>query len=237
MTSYFRLSFSVFLIFVIHAAAFSQSQQAENTQQPESADWGGLKIHQVGVDLQSAARIVILMHGYGAPGRDLVPLGEALGGNNTCFVFPEAPHKMARGRAWWKERDDYKDSRRRIVELLQQVKKRNPQAKVLLGGFSQGAMLASNFLEKNAELVDGLILFSPSGRLREKLTGEIKEKPLVFLSHGRKDKVLPFSGSVELNKKLTQFQYQVDWLPFDGGHSIPREVLVGVSGFLTKFNN
>ena len=56
--------------------------------------------------------IVVLCHGYGAPGTDLVPLaGEVLGSwprlaDRVRFVFPQAPHSLDEigvydGRAWW----------------------------------------------------------------------------------------------------------------------------------------
>ena len=56
--------------------------------------------------------VVILCHGFGAPGDDLVPLGQWMGeqypelGKRVRFVFPEAPLSLAQmgmpgGRAWW----------------------------------------------------------------------------------------------------------------------------------------
>jgi phospholipase/carboxylesterase len=54
---------------------------------------------------------VVLMHGYGAPGDDLVSLGNALDApRGTTFLFPEAPSRISGGallglmgdaRAWW----------------------------------------------------------------------------------------------------------------------------------------
>src|SRR4051794_30799179 len=53
---------------------------------------------------------VVLLHGFGAPGDDLVPLASALDAPaGTTFVFPEALHDMmelvgpmyAGARAWW----------------------------------------------------------------------------------------------------------------------------------------
>lgn len=54
--------------------------------------------------------MIVLMHGFGAPGDDLVPIGEMLLGSGalpktTRFVFPEAPLELEMGygdaRAWW----------------------------------------------------------------------------------------------------------------------------------------
>ena len=50
--------------------------------------------------------VVILLHGFGAPGHDLVPLWEAIDApTGTRFVFPEGPLALNMGlfeaRAWW----------------------------------------------------------------------------------------------------------------------------------------
>src|SRR6185436_6402729 len=49
---------------------------------------------------------VVLLHGFGAPGDDLVPLARELDAPpGTRFVFPEAPLRLppqyGGGRAWW----------------------------------------------------------------------------------------------------------------------------------------
>lgn len=75
--------------------------------------WGGLVCHVVD-DLpagKSPQWLVFLAHGFGAPGNDLVPLGEALFQSEPAlkervrFVFPEAPLSLddegIPGRAWW----------------------------------------------------------------------------------------------------------------------------------------
>src|SRR5258708_3366883 len=47
--------------------------------------------------------VVVLMHGYGAPGADLLPLWRGLSvPRGVRFVFPEAPLELGfGGRAWW----------------------------------------------------------------------------------------------------------------------------------------
>jgi len=51
--------------------------------------------------------LVVLLHGYGAPGDDLVPLQRVLNvPSEVRFAFPEAPLSppdlaMYGGRAWW----------------------------------------------------------------------------------------------------------------------------------------
>jgi phospholipase/carboxylesterase len=58
----------------------------------------------------------------------------------------------------------------------------------------------------------------------------------VFVAHGRFDPVLPFSGSERLQRDLAAAGHIVTWLPFDGGHEIPAEVIVALNRFLRELH-
>src|SRR5207237_10502414 len=65
---------------------------------------GGLRCRVLGGG--EGGPVAILLHGFGAPGTDLVSLARVLRAPpGTRFVFPEAPLAMppeyAGGRAWW----------------------------------------------------------------------------------------------------------------------------------------
>jgi len=70
---------------------------------------GGLKVRLTGgTDGRGggAGPVVVLLHGWGAPGDDLVPLGSEIDAPpGARFVFPEAPLPLQMGigdsRAWW----------------------------------------------------------------------------------------------------------------------------------------
>jgi phospholipase/carboxylesterase len=75
--------------------------------------WGGLRVRIVEPDAAgNVALNVVLSHGYGAPGDDLVPLSpmivkfERSLSDRVRFIFPEAPLDLGElgmpdGRAWW----------------------------------------------------------------------------------------------------------------------------------------
>jgi predicted esterase len=69
-----------------------------------SLDLAGLTTHIVGP--AQASITCVLLHGFGAPGDDLLPLAEALD-LPVRFVFPAAPLELGMGgfygdsRAWW----------------------------------------------------------------------------------------------------------------------------------------
>jgi len=67
-------------------------------------------------------------------------------------------------------------------------------------------------------------------------TGFADRKSLpVFISHGRQDVVLPFATADRFRKKMAEAGLIVTWVPFDGGHEMPAEVISALNDFLAKF--
>jgi phospholipase/carboxylesterase len=207
--------------------------------------------------------LVILLHGFGAPGEDLVPLWRVLYGYDgippsTRFAFPQAPLEVDPnwgGRAWWmidvmalqramlqgRTRDlanevpaGLAEARAQIFSLVDELRTRLSPPKLILGGFSQGAMLSLDVALRSE--VDAVVLMS--GTLiaeREWLPLMPTKKSLpVFQSHGREDPMLPFSAAERLREQLTQSGIEVDWVPFRGQHEIPPQVLDRLAAFMTR---
>jgi phospholipase/carboxylesterase len=104
----------------------------------------------------------------------------------------------------------------------------------VLGGFSQGAMLACDVALRSARAPAGLVLFSgapvdvPSWR---QLAPARKGLP-VLMSHGRSDPILPFAGGEYLRDLLREAGLSVDFIEWNGGHGIPDGVLERLGPFL-----
>src|SRR4051812_18780292 len=111
--------------------------------QSEKVTWGGLTTYMVHdlADGQQPALAVVLCHGYGAPGTDLVGLGQPLLSSGTSdtrgktvLIFPAAPLDLAEqgmpgGRAWWPVDLD-RLINRRTPELLVQFRRACPEGMV-----------------------------------------------------------------------------------------------------------
>jgi len=220
--------------------------------------WGGLRARTTG-ERQHPRQLVILLHGWGAPGEDLVPLGEELAEPGRLLVFPEAPlPAMAGGRAWWpldlarlqaarargEERalrqetpSGLAQARARVTALVTELTRQtgvSPSA-VFIGGFSQGAMVATDVTLATPGLVGGLIVMSGSITAEAEWTPRLPllEPTLpVFVSHGRADPVLPFAFAEALRDQFQTAHHPVTWVPFDGGHGIPGLVLGKLQAFL-----
>ena len=229
--------------------------------------FGGLRIHVTGgTDGNGGGNgpVIILLHGFGAPGNDLVPLADVLNvPTGTRFVFPEGPLTLSFGprdaRAWWlidmarmaqdqaagRPRDLSNEipkglapARDTMLTFLKEVERQfgaDPR-KTVLGGFSQGAMLTCDAMLHTDRPYAGLVQLS--GNLLAQLIWSPlmpKRKGLpVFQSHGVQDEILPYIGASRLRDTLSQSGLAVEWHRFRGGHEIPAPVLQRLGVFLTK---
>ena len=209
---------------------------------------------------QDPAALVVLIHGFGAPGNDLVALAhEVRSAGPTRFAMPEAPLELGGlygdSRAWWRldlealERDiasgrprdrrgeipeGLSDARRKVNALLDALILQYKPSKVILGGFSQGAMLALDAALYRDQRPDGLILMSGTllnSTAWQKRMPKLKGCPIV-MSHGRRDQLLPFVIAEELSDLLREAGADVTWVPFSGGHEIPPPVIGAIDDLL-----
>lgn len=222
---------------------------------------GGLtcRIVQQMDDGQKPELVVILCHGFGAPGTDLVPIaGELMQQQpqlmeSTQFIFPEAPLSLEEfgfygGRAWWpldveklnaaiengEFRDQRKynppeltDARKLLTALVDEVRGRTglPASRIVLGGFSQGSMLATDVALRLDDAPGALCVWSGT-LLCEEEWRELASKrgPLkVLQSHGTVDPILPFEAATWLRDLFNESGFDVDFIEFPNVHTIPRE--------------
>ena len=229
--------------------------------------WGALNVRITGgLDREGGGDgpAVVLLHGFGAPGDDLVGLWPALDVDPSVrFVFPEAPLSLAEfgpeARAWWRidmERMqravDSGEQRDRSAEIpngmaeahaqLQEtldVLQRElgvPEGKLLLGGFSQGAMLSTDVALTSERPLAGLALMSGTLLAEPVWTAGMSARNSlpILQSHGAQDPLLPLSAAERLRGLLTDAGCTVEWVPFRGGHEIPMPVLQALSGFIGR---
>jgi phospholipase/carboxylesterase len=224
---------------------------------------GGLKTRIVGSGGGSDGDgpLVVLLHGFGAPGGDLVPLADVLEApRGTRFAFPEAPLELPWGfdsRAWWlvdMERLDralrtgaHREMSREVPDGLVEARGKLEAmlaeamaqlgavpSRTVVGGFSQGSMLACDMSLRAAEGPAGLVLMSTT------ILAEDEWMPLVarsaglpvLMSHGTDDPLLPFSAAERLRDAFLAAGARVTWVPFRGAHEIPHVVIAETSKFL-----
>lgn len=210
---------------------------------------------RAGAAAGAAECLVVLLHGYGADGRDLIGLARALGGvlPTAAFVAPDAPEASAfnpRGRQWFPipgidnaPEDVVARSFARSVGALEAFldaeaeRYRLAPAQVALIGFSQGTMMALHVALRRTEPVAAVVGYS--GRLiaPERLAAEIRVRPPVLLVHGDRDEMIPVQALHEAVDTLASAGVDVQWhVSTATGHGIDPEGLERGGWFLaTRF--
>lgn len=213
-------------------------------------------------------RAVVLCHGYGAPGDDLVGLAEALVELNpalarTRFVFPQGVLALdfiaGDARAWWPiDLDALMRVRDQGPEAIRAFRQTEPPGmaaaraalkrlvdelsrsagldlgQIYLGGFSQGSMLATDVALGLEEAPAGLVVLSGTLLTEATWRGRATRRAglRVFQSHGRQDQVLDFGSAQALAALFTDAGMRLELTVFEGGHTIPLEVLKKLAAFL-----
>jgi len=178
-------------------------------------------------------------------------------GSRVRFVFPAAPLALTefgggQARAWWpidfeallaqraagpegraalrsRVPDGLPQARRQLAACLEAVAQTSglPPGRVVLGGFSQGAMVTTDLALRQDEAPAALVILSGTLLAESEWRARaVRRKGLrVLQSHGRQDPILPFAEAVLLRDLLQESGLAVEFLPFDGPHTISEEAL------------
>jgi phospholipase/carboxylesterase len=221
---------------------------------PEHTSTCELALRAVGPPPGKAKLTVIMLHGFGAPGDGLVDLARAIETpDGTRFVFPEGPLELpglyGDARAWWMldlarieralagvvedrsdEVPDGLDAARAQIDALLGELVAGGARKIVLGGFSQGAMLSLDVALHTAHPIAGLALLSGTrinGTAWAERIARVRGLPVV-MAHGTRDPLLPFAVATSLRDQLRAAGAALDWVEFPGGHEIPPPALAAV---------
>jgi phospholipase/carboxylesterase len=196
------------------------------------------------------SRLVILLHGLGADGNDLIGLAPYWAPllPDTEFLSPNAPFPcdMAPyGYQWMSVRDASPEARlsgaRAAASILDgfiddELRKRDlTEEQLALVGFSQGTMMSLFVGPRRERQLAGIVGFS--GRLIAPalLKSELRTRPPVLLAHGTDDAMVPYDSMAEAEVALTDAGVSVETLSCPGvGHGIDEEGLRRGGQFLQR---
>lgn len=200
----------------------------------------------------SADSLVVLLHGYGADGNDLIGIADALAPHlpGTRFAAPDAPEPCAGnpfGRQWfpipWLDGSPEAAMRAgfaRSAELLDAwldglAAGGMPPGRTVLLGFSQGTMMSLHVGLRRAEAPAGIVGFS--GRLIEpaRLAEERRNLAPVLLVHGDQDQMIPVDALEEARAAIAAAGIPVTWHISRGvGHGIAPDGLTLALQFIRE---
>lgn len=181
-------------------------------------------------------QLVILLHGLGADGNDLIGLAPYWSPllPEAEFVAPNAPFPcdMApNGYQWFSVQD------RSPAAVLAGVRAAAPlldayidetlaergldDNDMALVGFSQGTMMSLFVGLRRPQPVAGILGFSGRLLAPELLTNELRSRPPVLLVHGTEDPLVPYDSLAAAESALRAANVPVETLTCPGiGHSI-----------------
>ncbi len=180
--------------------------------------------------------LVILCHGYGSNGNDLIGLAphwaDAL--PDTEFVAPNAPQAvpgLPGGYQWFGisnlDPEVITAGARSAGPVLdafidEELARTGLGAdRLALVGFSQGTMLALHVGLRRKEQIAGILGYSGALAAPETLADEMQNKPPVQLIHGDADEVLPVAFSVKAMEVLREAGVPTNW---HISHKIPHSI-------------
>ncbi|TZG24170.1 alpha/beta hydrolase [Sphingomonas montanisoli] len=194
--------------------------------------------------------LVILIHGYGSNGDDLISLAAMIQPAlpDAAFVAPNAPSqipRMAAAHQWWPietfsmaERAAGAASAAPELDafVTQELDATGLSSdRLLLVGFSQGTMMALHVGLRRPDPIAGIVGISGMLVAPDRLEADIRSRPPVLLIHGTEDDVVPFRSMDLAATALTAAGVRVETHASPGvAHSVGQDGLVAATEFARR---
>lgn len=194
----------------------------------------GQPIAAAGLPLDEATAAMILLHGRGATAVSILELASELPHPEMAYLAPQAA-----GHTWYplsflapipQNEPGISSGLQVVADLIAHVEAAGiPAARIVLGGFSQGACLASEFVARYPRRYGGLLIFSGGviGPLetRRSDTGSLDDMP-VFIGCSDVDFHIPVARVHETATIMTHLGGQVTKKIYRNmGHTINQDEL------------
>jgi len=197
---------------------------------------------------------ILWMHGLGADGNDFVPVIQALDLPDVPirFLFPHAPMRPVTinggyiMRAWYdiqhtdftKQEDEtgLHGSQHAILALIERENQRGiPSKRIVLAGFSQGAVMALQVGLRHPDKLAGIMALSGYLPLAHKVKQEAhaaNQTTPIFMAHGSHDNIVPVNLAHTSLQLLRKYNYSVTWHEYPMSHAVCDQELADISCWL-----
>lgn len=200
------------------------------------------------LDNSAANAVVIVLHGLGANGEDLLPLGQALQAvhRDIRVLLPHAPHRNVtinngmKMPAWYdivgadfsneKQPAGLEESYHYVTGLITAQTQRGIAAnRIVLMGFSQGGAVALYTALRSPHKIAGVAALSaylPPGEYT------YASAPAIFMAHGIYDDVVPMAAAAASRAQLNALGHDVFWHEYAIGHQLSVELIADLNAWL-----
>ena len=178
---------------------------------------------------------MVLMHGYGSDERDMYGLAEELPNYLEVYCL-RAPLHAGPGYAWfdiqWSpegitfEQNQLNQSLQIIADFVAML----PSSPLVIGGFSQGAMMTLAMMHHFPQAFTHAALLS--GRGVDTVTPPFAGP--VFHAHGQYDEVIELPFAHTLNQALLPLGTQYEYHEYQMGHTICMDELKDLNKWLNR---
>ena len=197
------------------------------------------RLLQMGAPLEEAEGAVILLHGRDGSADDIMRLQPVLvdevRNRKIAWLAPEAKNRTWYPKSFMARREDNEpylsSALKRVESLIDMAAKAGVDAeKIVIGGFSQGACLSSEFVASHPARYGGVLVFTgglvgPEGS-KLSSTGNLKGTPALIFS-GDTDPYIPWPRVEETARVLTSMGADVTLRCFPGRpHTVSPEELM-----------
>ncbi len=183
-----------------------------------------------GISNDNMSGTFVMMHGMTGTSAKMEPLAKQLVPKGWKIFCPEAkiPHPTRGGFAWWLRSEDPTEPlgpnallevKNSVLDVISEI----PDGPIIVGGFSQGAAIASAMLEYDIQSrIKGLVLLGTKSvrpdELREILPF-LKPRKVVWM-HGSRDHLVPIEQGIEHIEIFELADWEVTKLKHEKGHMV-----------------
>lgn len=197
-------------------------------------------------------KLVLMLHGYGSNGDDLIELAPYISQKfpESIFISPNAaePCEMGGfGYQWFSLENRNEDFMYNLLENLRPKfedyfekllddHKITPE-NVYVIGFSQGTMTALHMMPRYKQKIGGIIGFSGSLIAPKYLREDVTSQPNTTLIHGKLDEVVPYQKTIIAAEKLQKLGFNATYHLINNlQHSIDGQGIEIATNFLNNKN-
>lgn len=201
----------------------------------------GQPVRQAGVDPADARAGVVLAHGRGASAASMLQFAGALDVADVAYLAPQAARNT-----WYPNRfvapiesnePHLSSGLTAVGDAVETLTEAGlPRERIVVGGFSQGACLASEFIARNPDRYGGVValsggLIGPDGTAFE-YEGDLQGTP-VFVGCDEADPHIPLERVHETTEAFEELGGDVTERIYSGmGHTVNEDELDAVAGMV-----